>query len=107
MSQKSHLIFAFVAGMAGAAVMHYAAPTLALAQDQTPVTKEIRAQSFALVDASNNVVGTFTSEPVQGVTIRWPGTPSKVPSHIVLRDPNGRVIWTPDASTKMLPLAMR
>jgi hypothetical protein len=106
-SQKSNLILAFFAGMAGAAITQYAAPRLALAQDQNPVTKEIRAQSFALVDASNNVVGTFTSETLQGVTVRWPGTPSKLPSHIVLRDPNGSVIWTPDSSTKMLPLAIR
>jgi hypothetical protein len=107
LSQKSNLIFSFVAGMAGAAIMHYTAPSLAFAQDQAPVAKEIRAQSFALVDASNNVIGTFTSEPLQGVSVRWPGTPLKLPSRIVLRDPNGRVIWTPDSSTKLLPLTMR
>jgi hypothetical protein len=113
-SQKSHLIFAFVAGMVGSGIMHYVAPTLAFAQDQTPVAKEVRAQSFTLVDPSNNVIGTFTSEPLPlpGVYFRFrgapaPGSPVNVPSHIVLRDPNGRVIWTPDTNTKMLPLTMR
>ena len=53
MSQKSHLIFAFVAGLVGSGIMHYVAPTLAFAQDQTPVAKEVRAQSFTLVDPSN------------------------------------------------------
>jgi hypothetical protein len=109
MSQKSNLIFAFLAGMAGSAVMHYAAPRLAFAQDQPPVAQEIRAQSFALVDASNNIVGTFASEPLPGITVRWSGTPLKLPlpSHIVLRDSNGRTIWTPDAGTKLLPLIVK
>ena len=115
MSQKSHLILAFVAGMVGSAIMHYVVPPLAFAQDQTPVAKEVRAQSFTLVDSSNNVIGTFTSEPLPlpaGAYFRFrgvpaPGSPVNVPSHIVLRDPNGRVIWTPDTNTKMLPLTMR
>ena len=108
MSQKSHLIFAFVAGMAGSAVVYYVAPTLAFAQDQTPVAKEVRVQSLALVDPSNNVIGIFTSEPVTGVQFRVaPGSPVKLPSRVVLRDPNGRLIWTPDSYTKILPLTVK
>ena len=108
MSQKSHVIFAFIAGMVGSAIMHYLAPPLAFAQDQTSVAKEVRAQSFTLVDSSNNVVGTFTSETLPGAYLRFaPGAPANLPSRIVLRDPKGRVIWTPDSSTKMLPLTMK
>ena len=108
MSQKSHLIFAFVGGMVGSAIMHYVAPTLAFAQDQTPVAREVRAQSFALVDPSNNVIGIFTSEPLPGAQFRVaPGSSVKLPSRIVLRDPNGRLIWTPDNYTKVLPLTMK
>ena len=118
MSQKSHLIFAFVAGMVGSAIMHYVAPTLVFAQDQTPVAKEVRAQSFALVDPSNNVIGIFSSEPLPGAQFRVapnmprptepaPDSSVKLPSRIVLRDPNGRLIWTPDGYTKILPLTMK
>lgn len=108
MSQKFYLMVAVVAGMIGSAIMHYAAPPLAFAQDQSSITKEVRAQSFVLIDSSNNVIGTFTSEPLPGFQARVaPGTSVTVPSHIVLRDANGRLIWTPDNYARMVPLTIR
>jgi hypothetical protein len=35
-------------------------PPVALAQNQAPITKEVRAQSFTLIDPSDHTVGTFT-----------------------------------------------
>jgi len=110
LNQKLNLTVALAAGLVGSAIMHYVAPPLAFAQDQAPVAKEIRAQSFTLVDQSNNVIGIFTSEPLLGAQARIaPGlpVPVKAPSHVVLRDQSGRVIWTPDSNTKLLPLTMR
>jgi hypothetical protein len=118
MNQKLNVFVALAGGLIGSAIMHYVASPV-FAQDQTPVAKEVRAQSFALVDQSNNVIGVFTSEPVAG-SFRIipapgstadgapvPGFQTRIPSHIVLKDANGRVIWTPDNNTKILPLSMR
>ncbi len=114
MNQKLNLTVALAAGLVGSAIMRYIAPAPAFAQDQTPVAKEIRAQSFTLVDQANNVIGIFTSEPLPGAQVRVaPGSsvgvpsPVRVPSHVVLRDQSGRIIWTPDSNTKLLPLTMR
>jgi hypothetical protein len=114
LNQKLNLIVALAAGLVGSAIMHYIAPPLAFAQDQAPVARDIRAQSFTLVDQANNVIGIFTSEPLPGAQVHVaPGSsvrvpsPVRVPSHVVLRDQNGRVIWTPDSNTKLLPLTMR
>jgi len=94
---------AIVAGLLGSAIMQYA-----FGQNQPAVTKEIRAQSFVLVDPANNVVGTFASEPFPNtVTLVVPGVPPKVPYHVVLRDPTGQVIWTPENPTKLVPLSSR
>jgi hypothetical protein len=108
MNQKVNLIIAVAAGLAGSAIMRYIAPPPAFAQDQTQAPKEIRAQSIALVDQSNRVVGTFTSEAPSAPVRIIPGVSvTAAPSHIVLRDASGRVIWTPDAGTKLLPLTMK
>ena len=108
MNNKLTIVVALAAGLSGSALMRYVAPPVAFAQDRTPVAKEIRAQSFTLVDQSNNVIGVFTSEPVQGAFRDVPGSSTaKGPMHIVLRNPNGRVIWSPDDNTKLLPLTMR
>ena len=104
MNQKLNLIAAFAAGLFGSGIMHYISSAPVLAQDQTPVTKEIRAQNFTLVDASNAVIGTFTTDPPAGLQAR---ANVKVPSHVILRDQNGRVIWTADSGTKFLPLTTK
>jgi hypothetical protein len=107
MNKNLTVALALVAGLLGGLLTRYIAPPAAFAQDQAPITKEIRAQSFTLVDASNRPVGTFTTEPVPGATGAFlrlrrntqspnnqivPDTP--VPMYIVLRDPNGSEIWS-------------
>ena len=51
------------AGLLGGLLTRYIAPPAAHAQDQAAVAKEIRAQSFTLVDEFNHTAGTFTYEP--------------------------------------------
>ena len=98
MNQKTQLIVAVAAGLAGSAIMRFVAPLPAFAQDQTQAPKEIRTQSVALVDESGRVVGTFTTATAPLST---------APAHIILRDASGRVIWTPETGTKILPLTMK
>ena len=103
-------LLSLIAGLAGGLLVHYAAPPTAFAQDQTPVTKEVRAQSFTLVDSANHTLGTFTAEPAtgfgapQGTSI--PGQKIRIPARIVLRDSGGKEIWTAGGSS-MLPLSTR
>ena len=100
MNKKLNIAIAVAAGLFGSVVMHYVAPPLAFAQDQT-AAREIRTESVALVDSSNNVVGVFTPEPVPGAAAASPRR------RIVLKDSRGQDIWTPEGNTKLLPLTMR
>jgi hypothetical protein len=91
MNRTFTVALALAAGFVGSLLTRYIAPPAALAQTQTPVAKEIRAQSFTLVDSSDHVAGTFTVESVN----RVPQSPSQFPpQRIVLRDFNGREIWS-------------
>jgi hypothetical protein len=112
--------FALVAGLVGGLLTRYVTPQAAFAQNQTPVIKEIRAQSFALVDSSNRVVGTFTSDADGPPAIARPGPPpapgSIAPpplrrpaagrSRIVLLDSDGREIWSA-GEAQIRPLSQR
>ena len=62
MNNKVVIALALIAGLTGGLLARYVAPQAAFAQNQAPVMQEIRAQSFTLVDSSNRVVGTFTSD---------------------------------------------
>lgn len=62
MNNKLSIAIALLAGLLGGMLARYVAPPTAFAQNPTPVPKEIRAQSFTLVDPANRVVGTFTSD---------------------------------------------
>ena len=106
-----NIVVSFIAGLAGGLIVHFAAPPGAFAQNQAPVAKEIRAQSFTLTDASDRTMGTFSVEPVLGrssAIIRNPGLPDQTierfsPMRIVLRDARGREIWTAgDAAVRPL-----
>jgi len=117
MNNKLVITFALVAGLVGGLLSRYAAPPSAFAQNQAPVTKEIRAESFTLVDPSDRTVGTFTSE-ADGATFVNPGivpgpAPRLVPqprtasrTRIVLRDSTGREIWSAGES-QIRPLSQR
>jgi hypothetical protein len=100
MNNKTSLAIALAAGLFGGLLTRYIAPPPAFAQNQvTP--KEIRAQSFTLVDPLDRTVGTFTFEPVaqlvNGQIVH--------PERIVLRDSGGREIWS--AGSTFRPLAQR
>ncbi len=113
---NKNIAIALVAGLLGGIIPQYISPSTAFAQNQTPPTTEVRAQSFVLVDQSDQTVGTFTTEPVPGTVrriFRTPGPDSQQgapivqrPMRIVLRDRNGRELWSAGGSV-MQPLSER
>ena len=90
MNKALTVTLALVAGLVGGLLTRYIVPPVALAQNQAPITKEIRAQSFTLVDPSDHTVGTFTYEPAPRSFAIRPTTPPR----IVLRDSGGRELWS-------------
>ena len=106
MNNKLVIAVALVAGLVGGLLSRYGAPPSAFAQNQAPVTKEVRAQSFTLVDPTDRTIGTFTAEPdgatwVPGPTPRDLPQPQRIAprARIVLRDSNGREIWSAGGSS--------
>lgn len=85
------LTLALAAGVLGGLLSHYITPATVLAQAQAQ--KEIKAQSFVLVDDKNNIVGTFKSAESQ--------IGDKIPN-VVLVDRNGREIWRAGISVKVV-----
>jgi hypothetical protein len=89
MSNKCTIVLALFAGILGGTLTHYFAPPSAFAQnDQSTATKEIRAQRVTLVNGMNQTVGTFTVAPDA-----WGA------SRVVLRDSQGREIWSAGGSS--------
>ena len=85
MSSKLTLITAISAGFLGGLGASYVRPNVAMAQQQPPEPKTVEAQSFVLLDASNNVVATFKAAR--------PTRISKGQS-VVLVDRDGRELWS-------------
>lgn len=92
MHRKFNLALALAAGLLGGALSRYIAPLPVQAQAGPP--RELRAQSFVLVDDKNNVVGTFTAS----TTPPKPGQNQTV----VLLDRNDKEIWRAGVSVKVL-----
>jgi hypothetical protein len=93
MSKAPTVTLALAAGLVGGLLSRYVAPPSAFAQDKAKVTKEVRAQSFTLVDPSDHAVGTFTFEP--GPLAMSPNPiPFSAGGRVILRDSNGREIWS-------------
>ena len=89
MTQKLNLVLALAAGLCGGLLTRYIVPSPVFAQapapalKQAPASKEIRAQSFVVVDDKGNVAGVFKpSAPKQG----------EAPT-VVLVDPYGMEVW--------------
>jgi hypothetical protein len=84
----------------GGIAAHYLTGASALAQN-TPAKPpyELRAQTFTLVDLNNQPAGTLSVEGTVG-----PGTQNR--TRIVLRDPQGGVIWSAGGSP-LRPLSER
>jgi hypothetical protein len=109
MTNKLTVVVALTAGLLGGLLTRYIAPPVAFAQDKQAVTKEVRAQSLTLVDASDHALGTFTAEPIGNrMTINGRGmaTPQTIigPTRIVLRDANGTEIWSAGGGARIRPL---
>jgi hypothetical protein len=101
MNKTLTIALGLAAGLVGGLLTRYIAPPAAHAQDQAAVAKEIRAQSFTLVDEFDHTAGTFSYEPAPGARMMLQRPPSfnqpapRVrPGRIVLRDSNGREIWS-------------
>ena len=136
MNNKLVIAVALVAGLVGGLLTHYIAPPSAFAQIVSPVgplpppppsgptvTKEIRAQSFTLVDGQNRTIGTFTTQTSSGVFAPLPPPPPGAPqgapppapprgrgpevTRIVLRDSNGREIWSAGDTAQFRQLGQR
>ncbi len=108
---KAAVAVGLVAGLLGGLLGRYLAPPPAFAQNQTPVTKEIRAQSFTFVDQANRSVGTLTVEavlPLSGAKSS-PQFPDQGSSgtRIVLRDASGREIWSAGDTGQVRKLSQR
>ena len=99
MNNKLIVAVAVLAGLAGGMLTRFIAPAPVFAQapvqvlpgpvpavpapSSPAITREIRAESFAIVDQYGRVAGTFTAE----------STSRGRPGRIVLRDAYGHEIW--------------
>lgn len=97
MTNKTTIALALGAGIIGGMLTRHVAPPSVSAQDKALVTREMRAQSFVLVDPADRVVGTFTTEPVRVLSMRRPPEPGTAPRTVVLRDPTGHLLWSTDS----------
>ena len=83
MSRSMNLILALSAGLSGGFLSRYIEPLPAFAQAPGPAPKEIRAQTFVIVDDKGNLAGVFkSSSPKQG----------EAPTAVLL-DPDGMEVW--------------
>jgi hypothetical protein len=92
MNQKWTLILALAAGFVGSALFHGLSLVSVYAQVPSAAPKEVRAQSFVLVDNSNTALGRFA--------IRNPASVSREryrSGYIQLFDSSGNEIWTAGA----------
>jgi hypothetical protein len=87
MNRKLNISLALAAGLVGGAISRSTTPVPVLAQSQ--FQKEIKAQSFVLVDEKDNIIGTFKPSADRTPTV-------------VLLDRNGREIWRAGVSAKVL-----
>ncbi len=96
------VLLALIAGLVGGMATRYIAPPTAFAQDQAAATKEIRAQSFTLVDSTDQAIGSFTTEAIPNrfrAMITGPNsTIQRLPEmRVVLRDARGREMWSAES----------
>src|SRR5580704_10014797 len=105
MKKHLNIALALAAGLIGGLISRYIAPPAVMAQNQTPVTKELRAQSFVFVDASGKTIATFGPEVAwQKVITLYPNSGSGTASgRIVLLDANGHEIWSAGGSPFRTP----
>jgi hypothetical protein len=88
MNRKPNLILALAAGLFGGLLSRYLAPIPVHAQAQAPAPKEIRAQSFILVNE-------------QGVPFGLLGFDLKGLPIIKLVDERGRTTWSTESGLRL------
>src|ERR1700722_812604 len=100
MRKHLNVTLALLAGLVGGLISRYVAPPAVMAQTPTPVTKELRAQSFVFVDANGKTLATLGPEAAwQKVITLYPNSGSGTASgRIVLLDANGHELWSAGGS---------
>jgi hypothetical protein len=94
MNRKMHLGLSLAAGLLGGLLSHYVSPVLVHAAQAAPPPKEVRAQSFLLVNDDGSPAGLF------GFDLN--GHPN-----IKLFDRTGKVTWSTDVrAANSRPLAV-
>ena len=92
MNRRVHLGLSLAAGLLGGVLSHYVAPELVHAAQAAPVApKEVRAQSFVLVNGDGSPAGLFGFDRA--------GKPT-----ITLFDRAGKVVWSTDGKANSKPL---
>jgi hypothetical protein len=108
---NKNVFVALIAGLLGGLATRYISLPIAFAQNRPSVTREVRAQSFTLVDPSDRTLGIFSAEPVRfGAIVRNPGgaNPTIQPQmRIVLRDADGHELWSAGSDVQIRPLSER
>jgi hypothetical protein len=102
MKKHLNIVLALAAGLLGGLISRYVAPPTAFAQNPTPVTKEIRAQSFVLVDPAGRTLATFAPEPLLSRVSTLNVSPP-LSGRIILLDSNSREIWSAGGSPFRAP----
>jgi hypothetical protein len=88
MNSKLTVAIAMAAGLAGGLLSRYIAPAPVLAQNQPPAPKEIRAQSFVLVNQ-------------QGTAFGFLGFSPKGEPVIKLLDAQGKTLWSTEPFVRL------
>ena len=89
MNSKLTLAVAITAGLAGGLLSRFIAPAPALAQSQPSIPKEIRAQSFVLVNQQGTAFGLLGFNPKGQPVIK-------------LLDEQGKTVWTTEPGIRPL-----
>jgi hypothetical protein len=92
MNQKLNLGLSLAAGLLGALLSHYVSPELVHAQTQIVPAKEIKAQSFVLVDGQGTTAGVIGFDKDGNASIK-------------LLDKAGKIVWTAGAKPSLAPLS--
>lgn len=93
MNRKLNLGLSLAAGLLGGFLSRYISPELVHAQAQAAPPKEIRAQSFVLVNADGKAAGLF-------------GFDQDGQANVILLDKTGKVVWSASGKPNAKPLAV-
>jgi len=93
MNRKLNLCLSITAGLFGGFLSHYISPGLVHAQTQAAPPKEIKAESFVLVNADGSPAGLFGFDK--------DGSPI-----VMLLDKTGKVVWSASGKASGKPLTV-